>query len=1020
MTHRRARPLTILLAIAVLAIAVASPASAQYFGRNKVRYERFDFKVLKTEHFDVYYYEEEAAAAEMAGRMAERWYERLSRLLEHTLSRRQPLILYSCHPHFEQTEAISGDIGEGTGGVTEFMKRRIVLPLAGSLQESDHVIGHELVHAFQMDITGSNPGTSMAGPAMAQLPLWFIEGMAEYLSVGPHDPHTAMWIRDAARSNKLPTIPQLYQGRYFPYRFGQAVWAYVGGRFGDQVVGQALKAVARVPEAERAIAAVTGVGPDTLSREWQAEVRRWNEGLAGPYDPPERQGRRLIAGREDSRYNIGPALSPDGRWMTFLSERTLFSIEMFLADANTGRVVRKLTRSALDPHVQSIQFIQSAGSFSPDGRHFAYASIDRGQPLIQIYDLERHRDLRTYRFDDLGEIFHPTWSPDAKRIAFTAQVGGFTDLFTIDLDSGRRTRLTDDPYSAMEPAWSPDGHKIAFVTDRFTTDLERMSFGRPRLALLDVASGEITALPALGEGKQINPQWTRDGSGLYFVSDRDGISDVYRLHLADGVFTRVTHLATGVSGITPLSPVISSARNVDKLVITVYENGSHNLYALDSPEALAGRPLDQAAPRSEETETLPPVKRENDEVAKLIGDPALGLPGERSYPVSRYRPGLSLDNVSNVGVGFGVSGGSVAAGGGATLYFSDMLGDHNLVTLLQVSNVGNSIVNNVAAAVAYGNQRSRWDWGLEVSQFPYVQRSLTVERLPTGEYVERDFRQFQVERSAILRFGYPADRSRRIELSAGTSLVDFSAEVEESVIDPTGQVLLSNNTYQLPDSVPSLRLGVASIAMVYDNSYFGGTSPVLGQRYRVEVAPTFGDLNFTGVLADYRRYVPLAGPLTLAGRLYHYGRYGRDAENDLLTELYLGYPWLVRGYDDQSFTLDECEGSADDCPAFDRLFGSRLALANVELRLPLLGGIGLVRAFGIPPVEVAGFFDIGSAWRNGMRSPFETHGVSPVSSQGVAARINLLGFAVAELDYVKPNDRPRKDWYWLFSLQPGF
>src|SRR4029453_5608163 len=203
MTLGSPRSLMAAVALALGLVALtAAPSSAQYFGRNKVRYETFDFKVLKTEHFDIYYYDEERTAAELSGRMAERWYERLSRLLDHTLSRRQPLILYDSHPHFEQTAAIQGDIGEGTGGVTEFMKRRIVLPLAGSLAETDHVIGHELVHAFQLDITGQSKGggSGIAGPTMAQLPLWFIEGMAEYLSVGPVDPHTSMWMRDAARS----------------------------------------------------------------------------------------------------------------------------------------------------------------------------------------------------------------------------------------------------------------------------------------------------------------------------------------------------------------------------------------------------------------------------------------------------------------------------------------------------------------------------------------------------------------------------------------------------------------------------------------------------------------------------------------------------------------------------------------------------------------------------------------------------------------------------------------------------
>src|SRR5688572_7702889 len=140
---------------AFIALAVTPVANAQYFGQNKVQYEKFDFKVLTTEHFDIYYYAEEEAAVQLAARMAERWYARLSKLMRHELSGRQPLILYAAHPHFQQTNTISGGVGEGTGGVTEMFKRRIVLPFAGGLAETDHVLGHELVHAFQFDMAAA-------------------------------------------------------------------------------------------------------------------------------------------------------------------------------------------------------------------------------------------------------------------------------------------------------------------------------------------------------------------------------------------------------------------------------------------------------------------------------------------------------------------------------------------------------------------------------------------------------------------------------------------------------------------------------------------------------------------------------------------------------------------------------------------------------------------------------------------------------------------------------------------------
>src|SRR5690242_67014 len=195
------------LLVILLLAAVAAPASAQYFGQNKVQYNRFDFKVLKTDHFDIYYYPEEQQAVDIAARMAERWYARLSTVLGHQLSSRQPIILYASHTHFEQTNVLEGQIPEGTGGVTEATRRRMILPFAGGLAETNHVLGHEMVHAFQYDMASRPNGQTAIG--VLNLPLWFIEGMAEYLSIGPVDSNTAMWIRDASSRDKMPSVDKL-------------------------------------------------------------------------------------------------------------------------------------------------------------------------------------------------------------------------------------------------------------------------------------------------------------------------------------------------------------------------------------------------------------------------------------------------------------------------------------------------------------------------------------------------------------------------------------------------------------------------------------------------------------------------------------------------------------------------------------------------------------------------------------------------------------------------------------------
>src|SRR6185436_5000034 len=424
--------------------------------------EKFNFKVKTTEHFDIYYYPEEQQAVEVAARLAERWYARLSRVLRHELSSRQPIILYAAHPHFQQTNAIEGYIGEGTGGVTEMFKRRVVLPFAGGLAETDHVLGHELVHAFQYDIAASEDAEGRpTGPGVVSLPLWFIEGMAEYLSLGPVDANTAMWVRDASSREKMPSIKKLSDPDFFPYRYGHAFWAYVAGRWGDRAVGDLLRAAAADGNVKAAIAVVLGVDDEQLTTDWHDATKRSFAAVYETARPATAFGRSLISREQGGGdMNVTPSISPDGSKVVFLSEKSLFSIDMYVADVATGRITRKLVETTKDPHFDSLQFIASAGDWAPDNRRFVFAGIHAGQPVLTIVDTANGHREGEYEFKDLGEIYNPAFSPDGNQIAFSALKGGVLDLFVYTPASGALQQLTSDPFADLDPEWSPDGREI--------------------------------------------------------------------------------------------------------------------------------------------------------------------------------------------------------------------------------------------------------------------------------------------------------------------------------------------------------------------------------------------------------------------------------------------------------------------------------------------------------------------------------------------------------------------------------
>ena len=334
---------------------------------------------------------------------------------------------------------------------------------------------------------------------------------------------------------------------------------------------------------------------------------------------------------------------------------------------------------------------------------------------------------------------------------------------------------------------------------------------------------------------------------------------------------------------------------------------------------------------------------------------------------------------------------------------------------------------DIGGAVMYLNRTNRWNWGVIVEQTPY----------PFGQFAQGDRHRSRISALAFVAAGAAAHadqprghRHHAVSVQPGAARSSSPAGSAASAITRSRDVLLlafqrrsssaaRRRTCASPDP---LNLGEGSAALVYDTSVFGATSPILGQRYRFEYTQSTGTLHYSGALVDYRKYF-MARPLTLALRGMHYGRYGRDSEDGRLSPLFLGYAGLIRGYEPELVYRGGVRRRPRPrrAPSSISCIGSRMLVANVELRAPLIGTVQAdQRCTAACRWKSASSPMPGVAWTSTTKPSFAGGDRDWARSVGATVRFNAFGFAVGEVDYVRPLDRPGRGWMWQFNLIPGF
>lgn len=568
----------LLIFITALHLTAQQPDSRQ----PKEFYRDLSWNTFKTDHFNIHYFTTEKDAAKDAARLAEHGFEYLSATFNHKFKDRISLILLTSINDLQQGATPHHAVYTQNDFSRHFGE--IMLPMTGSSRQLKQALVHELAHLFQFDIVKSihlgSEGTTRFDP-----PPWFIEGMAEYLAAGM-DKITRICVKDYLMHDNHLSLDELdhSKGNHIS-RIGESIWDYIGSSFGQKKIGPILKSTVRFGSIDEALKQAIGLNQHELAKQWHAAMSKDMFPRDNVLLKAEQVARRLTKKENEShQLNLAPAISPNGKSIAYIANRDLTNdIFLLQEEANGTFKNRKLFNGRESRGIDDRHFAETSLNWSKDGKYLTFVTRENEDDAIIIIHVKSRRVFRKIVFSDLNSILSPSFSPDGKVLTFVGISGGRSNIYTLNLASGFRRQLTKDRFATFHPQWSPDGNHIAYITDKGSiTDREKPLFGSYKLATFNLQTDAIVIQSTL-KGNITSPNWSPNGTEVAFVSDFQGIPNIYKLNLKNKTILPLTHLEPGISGITELMPAMSWSRNGRYMAFSSLHKGAWQIYRLELP-----------------------------------------------------------------------------------------------------------------------------------------------------------------------------------------------------------------------------------------------------------------------------------------------------------------------------------------------------------------------------------------------------------------------------------------------------
>jgi hypothetical protein len=808
------------------------------FGRNKVQYSDFEWKVLYTDHFQIYYYEEEKELAEQGAFFAEESYKYLQQKFRHSLLDTVPLIFYSSPTHFKQTNTTPGLIPDGVGGFFEFIKGRVVIPYDGSLFNFKHVIRHELTHVFSTSKVSNElriHGKILDYPP----PLWFTEGLAEFCST-EWDSQAEMVLKDAVLNGYMIGLNEWERvyGTYFMYKLGQRVLMYISEKYGNEKILELMENIWADDNFENVMKLVIGKDYAEFDKDFLYYLKKKYFPMLTEFDNPSQVCKNIFSdgfAHKPTYYKNG-----SDEEIYFIGNKVGYTsiFKLNLNDYSRSKLV--VEGESSDEH-EAFHYFRTGLDISKTGL-LAFVTQKGSSDALFILDVKTGNIVSDYSFKNISGIGAPAWSKDFRYIVFSGmEFSGKADLYLFDVQTEKLSRLTNDYFDDTDPCFSPDGKYIVFTSDR-TSSIEKNNYN---LFSYELASNKITQITK-SDAVITSPDFSEDGR-LLFTSDLGGSKNIW---IIDSVFSsaemkRVTNFT---------SPAFDPKWcGKDNIVFSTYENGNITIKIVED--------ISQKTQKSKTSEQI-------SSSVFFTGRPLNKITYTTANKNPVYKRRYSFDIATTALVTDPVFG--TFAGGALSL--SDMLGNdrYNLL-LYNNSNYESEFWKSFNIAVSKVSLERRLNYAYGIYHLSGLRYDLT----------ESDFSYYERLYGGFVSFSYPLSFFRRIETNTNLS----SSQKDIDFVNNRRSLLLSN-----------------SISYVKDNSLWWYTGPIDGERLNITLGYTTdlenSNENFYSFLFDYRKYIRIGKLTAVALRGQYFMNEGNFARRYFTGGSWSlrGWPWIsMRG-----------------------------------------------------------------------------------------------------------------------------